>query len=220
MRRVVFQANLVLPAHRAHLSGNHRRLENLFYHEGGSADPFTPSTFVDNSPAAPVGLSLERDNFAPIEKARYWKTLEHFTSDRWSQRPAIWRVVGPTDWNPDLVPASNFTAWRKTGDTWEAHALTGSPPYTFAEGIFAVEADVGAGPVPAYGETAFRQLVEFWLAREVKHRDAFNLRGDVANAALVFRGGQEYQAAFTHSDDLLLQAAMRSGAAETMRAGE
>ncbi len=111
-------------------------------------------------PPAPTRLSPQAATMDPIA---IWQRIERYIVYRWTPRQAICVVEGDGEWRFPLTPATvtKTEAWR--GNAWQVIDLPASPLDGFCLpcGKFRITATVGAPPVPAVVNEAFRRLAEY-----------------------------------------------------------
>jgi len=112
-------------------------------------------------PAAPSGLSAAA---AALDRAVIWARIEAYTAMRYAARAVVWTVEGPGGWTPPLAPATIETVEQWSAGAWEEAVLSASPlgGYCLSGcGPFRFSGSVGAGPVPAIVNEAYRRLAEY-----------------------------------------------------------
>ena len=117
----------------------------------------TITTYAD----APTGLSTEA---AALDPVFIWHRIENYISHRFTARAVVWTVEGLGDWEAPLSPATVTAVEVWAGDAWN-EALPSPSPYggyvLASDGPYRITATVGAGPVPAAVDEAFRRLAEY-----------------------------------------------------------
>ena len=116
-------------------------------------------------PAVPDGLS---DKAAALDATALWQRIEVYVAHRWSERAVTWIAEGPGEWVPPLAPATLDTVEVWHSDAWQSVTPPPSPVggYELGCGTYRIAATVGAAPVPAAVEEAFRRLAEYLAAEK------------------------------------------------------
>lgn len=162
---------------------------------------------VATYPAAPAGLS---DAAAALDPNFIWARIEAYIAHRWSVRDVVWTVEGEGPWEAPLSPASleSVEVWESgawadctpAASPWGGYDLPGDGPYR-------ITAKVGAGPVPAAAQEAFRRLAEYLADTDD--------RAGVSNYSVNMGGA--VQESYDRAPTWVARAMINSGAADLLR---
>lgn len=160
-------------------------------------------------PAVPDGLSTAA---AALNSDAIWQRIEGYVAHRWSEREVVWVVEGPGEFRMDLTPAvvSNYQIWR--GSSYGSITLYPGPLDGLdltEDGPYRITADVGAGPVPADAQEAFRRVAEYFAA------EAGRRPGASSHAFTLGDGG--LSESYERSPNWLARALINSGAGDLLR---
>lgn len=168
---------------------------------------------VTTYPDAPGGLS---DAAAALDPNFIWARIEAYTAHRWSVRDVVWTVEGEGPWEAPLFPATleSVEVWESGGWTdctpaaspWGGYDLPGDGPYR-------ITAEVGAGPVPAAAQEAFRRLAEY----SVEIGEDGMVVGHPSHTSHDTEIGSAIKESFTRSPTWAARALQLSGAADLLR---
>ena len=122
-------------------------------------------------PAAYPEITGLSDAAGALPAGFLWQRIEGWTAHRWSAREVVWIVEGPGDWRFPLAPVNSVTSVERWGWDGDAQGFLAADPLPLPEGgfyledaVYRVTASVGAGPVPAQAQEAFRRLAEHTAA--------------------------------------------------------
>lgn len=160
-------------------------------------------------PTVPDGLSTAA---AALDSDAIWQRIEGYIAHRWSEREVVWVVEGPGEFRMDLAPAvvSGYQIWR--GSSYGTTTLYAGPLDGLdlsEDGPYRITADVGAGPVPADAQEAFRRLAEYF-AEEADRRPG-------ASSYQITLGDGAISESYERSPNWIARAIINSGAGDLLR---